>query len=285
MPKKKPDELTHEEAIQAVQELLADNGSKAKEAKVLKDNLEASLQEVAALRQNQQMLIGENNQLRERATTAESMDGKLIYKKMLNVQSGLKAIGKDQKNPTQGWSFRGIDDFMNALKPLLDKERVFILPETLQATEPKIEPNGRGKLTKFSNIIMKYTFTAEDGSNVFATVPAEAQDFGDKGIAKALSAAFKYAAMQVFCVPTEDIAEGDKDIVELGTASETPKVEATPELPAAPAASAPVVTPTTGPAKKVFKRKSTGKKTTKKATTTGATLKKKTFSKGAVTGA
>jgi hypothetical protein len=48
-----------------------------------------------------------------------------------------------------------------------------------------------------------YTFYASDGSSIRAVVVGEASDSADKSSNKAMSAALKYALLQIFCVPTE----------------------------------------------------------------------------------
>jgi hypothetical protein len=59
----------------------------------------------------------------------------------------------------------------------------------------------------YSIITMKFTAYAEDGSSVSSTTVGEAMDSGDKSMNKAMSTAYKYALMQIFCIPTVD----DKD--------------------------------------------------------------------------
>jgi hypothetical protein len=54
---------------------------------------------------------------------------------------------------------------------------------------------------------MKFTAYAEDGSSVESVTIGEAMDSGDKSMNKAMSTAYKYALMQIFCIPTEE----DKD--------------------------------------------------------------------------
>jgi hypothetical protein len=67
---------------------------------------------------------------------------------------------------------------------------------------------------------MEYDFFAEDGSKVtVGPIPAEGLDSGDKATNKALSAALKYALIQTFSVPTEDMAEADLDSPEIGRGS------------------------------------------------------------------
>jgi hypothetical protein len=67
---------------------------------------------------------------------------------------------------------------------------------------------------------MEYDFFAEDGSKVtIGPIPAEGLDSGDKATNKALSAALKYALIQTFSVPTEDMAEADLESPEIGRRS------------------------------------------------------------------
>lgn len=170
-------------------------------------------QTISNMTQNQQALVNENNKLR--STIGDLQAGKsfpMIFGKMLAVKKGIGSIGKDQKNTGQGWNFRGIDDFMNALHPILNKHGVGILPSVVQHSEPKFITNEKtNRTSKNTQITIKYTFFAEDGSTVDIVMPAEGVDSGDKGTNKALSAAFKYALMQGFCVPTKDMEEADRD--------------------------------------------------------------------------
>ena len=133
------------------------------------------------------------------------------------------AIGKDQKNAVQGFKFRGIDQFVNALHPALNKHNVFMTPRStqfLQEVKDVTRSNGKAGVDKHVSIMMEYDFWAEDGSKItVGPVPAEGVDSGDKATNKALSAALKYALIQTFSIPTEDMAEADFDSPELGTAS------------------------------------------------------------------
>ena len=55
---------------------------------------------------------------------------------------------------------------------------------------------------------MNFHFTsAIDGSVCTVRMAGESMDTGDKATNKAMSAAYKYACMQTFCIPTE----GDND--------------------------------------------------------------------------
>lgn len=177
----------------------------------------------------------------------------LIFKKMSDVMKDVGAIGKDQKNTQQGFKFRGIDQFVNALYPALTKHGVFMAPRaTSFAHELKDVVRGSGKagVDKHVSIMMEYDFYAEDGSKVtVGPVPAEGLDSGDKATNKALSAALKYALIQTFSIPTEDMAEADFESPEIGATKNTATTtETTATVKAAP-------TPAVEPLKKSSFRK------------------------------
>lgn len=186
-------------------------------------------QTITNLTHNQEGLTKENVQLREHIEKLNSQKtGPLIFSKMNAIKRDIGSVGKDQRNSGQGWNFRGIDQFMNALHPILNEHNVGILPSVVQHSEPKFIVNEKtGKTSKNTQLTVKYTFFAEDGSTVDVVMPAEGVDPGDKGTNKALSAAFKYALMQTFCIPTEDMAEADKDNATVdGSAKKTTKSSA-----------------------------------------------------------
>ena len=143
----------------------------------------------------------------------------LIYKKMSDVMREVGAIGKDQKNQAQGFKFRGIDQFVNALYPALIKNGVFMTPRCISESHELnrvVRGNGKEGIDKHVSIKMEYDFYAEDGSKVtIGPIPAEGLDSGDKATNKALSAALKYALIQTFSIPTEDMSEGDLESPEI----------------------------------------------------------------------
>lgn len=151
------------------------------------------------------------------------MSTPLIYKKMSDVMKDIKSVSKDQKNTQQGYAFRGVDDFINALYPALTKHGVFMTPRCTSYTQELkevVRSSGKAGVDKHVAILMEYDFFAEDGSKVtVGPIPAEGLDSGDKASNKALSAAIKYALIQTFSVPTKDIAEADLDTPEIGLAA------------------------------------------------------------------
>ena len=103
---------------------------------------------------------------------------------------------------------------MNALNPALVKHKVFVVPEVLEQTREE-RTSAKNTTLLYSIIKVKYTFYAEDGSSVSATVIGEGMDSGDKATNKAMSIAFKYACFQVFCIPTEEMVDPDAEVHEV----------------------------------------------------------------------
>lgn len=136
-----------------------------------------------------------------------------IYESITKIMEEIPAIGKDQTNKTQGFKYRGIDDVMNTLQPLLSKNKVFIVPQILEQTREERITNKGGNLI-YSICKIKYIFYAEDGTYIEAVTVGEGMDSGDKATNKAMAIAMKYALFQVFCIPTEEMKDPDGETPE-----------------------------------------------------------------------
>ena len=134
-----------------------------------------------------------------------------IYNSMLAIQEELTAITKDQRNGQQGWKFRGVDDVMNTLHPILVKHKVFACPKVLDIQRTSTTTS-KGSCLNYATATVEYNFYDESGESISVTVVGEGMDSGDKATSKALSIAYKYAMFQTFCIPTED--DPDKDVYE-----------------------------------------------------------------------
>lgn len=137
-----------------------------------------------------------------------------IYSKMAAMLGDFDAVGKDSKNEQQGYKFRGIDALVNAAHQVLKKHGVFVTTNIVsQKSEVREVTRGNGKqgYDKVVELTVTYTFWAEDGSHVSSTIASEGLDSGDKATNKALSAALKYALIQTFQVPTEDMEDADRE--------------------------------------------------------------------------
>lgn len=139
-----------------------------------------------------------------------------IYESINKIMAECPAIAKAQKNSQQGFMYRGVDVVMNVFQPLLAKYKVFVAPEVLDTIREERQTKSGGNLI-YTILKVKYTFYAEDGSFVTATVQGEGMDSADKSGNKAMSVAFKYAMFQVFCIPTEEMRDPDEESPEEST--------------------------------------------------------------------
>jgi hypothetical protein len=119
-------------------------------------------------------------------------------------------ISKDRKNDQQGYNFRGIDDVYNAMAPILAKNGLCILP-VVKNRDVVERTTARGSVLFYVTVHVDFQLvSSKDGSSHTISVVGEAMDSGDKATNKAMSAAFKYACMQAFCIPTEGDNDADK---------------------------------------------------------------------------
>ena len=131
----------------------------------------------------------------------------LIEKGGIGKEKPEKERGKPVPYGTPDYAFRGIDQVYNALSPSLVKHNLIILPRMIarQVTE-RISSKG----SVLFNVVVTGEFdfiSTEDGSKVTISTFGEAMDSGDKATNKAMSVAYKYAAFQAFCIPTEETTQ------------------------------------------------------------------------------
>lgn len=170
----------------------------------------------------------------------------------------LSAIAKKRSNSDGiNYAFRGIDQFYNALHPLFAKHGLFTTPiaeeKEVYFYDKESTYKGISKLVRWTNVHAKisFVFYAADGSSLkLGPIIAEGLDNSDKASNKAMSAAHKYALMQIFIVPTEDIAEADEETPEIETKNTPPNktvVNKQAPGPVVGASPAPSKGSTTGP--------------------------------------
>lgn len=148
------------------------------------------------------------------------MTEKKVYKAISAVAKDMseQGISKDRRNAQQGFNFRGIDQVYNALAPALVRHGLLILP---RITERSVTERVTQKGGVLFYVVVKAEFdfvSTEDGSIHTVVTYGEAMDSGDKATNKAMSIAYKYAAFQAFCIPTEETAiDADAEVHQVAT--------------------------------------------------------------------
>lgn len=134
----------------------------------------------------------------------------MIHEAICATMNDVGAVTKGDFNTYDKYKFRGIDAVMNALNPAMRKNGIFVVPEVLEHHQDERQSQ-KGGLMIYTTCKVKYTFYAKDGSSLDAVVVGEAMDRSDKSTNKAMSAAFKYACFQTFCIPTEEMQDADSE--------------------------------------------------------------------------
>lgn len=149
-----------------------------------------------------------------------------VYSAIAAVMAELakEGIAKDRANQQQGYKFRGIDDVYNALSPALSRHNLCMLPRIL-SREVTERTTQKGNALFYVVVEAEFDLIAtEDGSKHTIRTYGEAMDSADKATNKAMSAAYKYAAMQAFAIPTEGDNDADTTTHEVAPRSaEEPK--------------------------------------------------------------
>lgn len=144
----------------------------------------------------------------------QNITSPLIFKKIPLIMNDVGPVSKGGYNKHQNYSFRGIEQFYAAVHPALVKHGVFCVPQLIETIN---ETHEKEDFKKTFRVLLKinHKFYAEDGSFVEVITMGEGVDTSDKAANKAMTAAMKYAFIELFSIPTEDIAEADGDHVEV----------------------------------------------------------------------
>lgn len=156
-----------------------------------------------------------------------NMETGKIYGAIANILKDIEPVKKERKNTQQNYMFRGVDDAMNALSPLLAKHGVF--PATAGVENILFEEVTSKSGSAGYHLIRRYTFRfyAEDGSFIESIADGEAVDYGDKASNKAYSTAYREALWKLFVVPfnNDDTENHDHDLKPKETEHVAPPVK------------------------------------------------------------
>lgn len=132
-------------------------------------------------------------------------------------------IAKDSFNREQKFNFRSIDAIMSAVSAQCAKHGLIFKPSKIVDLRSEQRVSKSGSVSQLATVIAVYeVISAVDGSRETVEVVGSMMDSGDKASAKAMSMAFKYAAIQYFCIPVVGMPDGDFDSPDYGNRYEAP---------------------------------------------------------------
>jgi hypothetical protein len=145
------------------------------------------------------------------------------------VQRDIGAISKDRRaTGGQTFAFRGIEDVMNALHPILVEHGVLIVPDADDAVwefHERVSSAGNKSVNTQVRQRVAYKLVGPMGDHIEAASMGEGSDFSDKATNKSTSSALKYLLTTLFSIPTQDMEDSDRD----STPTQVGREEVTPE--------------------------------------------------------
>jgi len=144
-----------------------------------------------------------------------------VYKAINEVHKELAKVGiaKNDINSFDSYKFRGIDAVYNTVSPILAKHGLMILQRVLSCNTTERNSKNGGVLF-FSVVDVEFDLVAIDGSKHTIKTYGEGMDRSDKSINKALTAAYKYALFQCFCIPVEGSPDADLESLQVESKTE-----------------------------------------------------------------
>ena len=125
----------------------------------------------------------------------------------VSAELAKNGIAKSHTNAIDDYKYRSIDDVLDRLAPLLAEHRLCVLPRVLEREAVERQDDARRSLLHVS-LRVAFTLTSvEDGSSHVVEAFGEALDPSDKATAKAMSAAYKSAMVQTFCISCTGLEE------------------------------------------------------------------------------
>lgn len=139
-------------------------------------------------------------------TTATASQTPTLAAKLVSIMSELGPIKKTGFNSFHKYYYLKEDDIINAVRPLLTKHGVAIIPNVLEEHVSE-RPTAKGGSEVLSRLKVEYTFVdIETGQQIPVVSVGHGSDSGDKAAYKALTGALKYALRQMLM-----ISEGGED--------------------------------------------------------------------------
>lgn len=136
-----------------------------------------------------------------------------VHEALADVMGALPAIGRDQQASAQqgGYAYRGIEAITKHLQSLLAEHGVVIVPSVESMQVEHLTVNN--KPWTDTTLHVAYTIVGPDGSSLSARTVGIGRDNSDKGANKAMTQAFKYLLLQLFCI-SDAKDDGDGTTVE-----------------------------------------------------------------------
>lgn len=132
------------------------------------------------------------------------------------VMGDVRELGKDSLHNSPGarFNFRGVDDVMNAVGPVLRKHKVAVIPTGVELVTRDTQTS-TGKPAQEATVRVTYAIHGPAGDSMPGGSAGGAMDNGDKATPKAMSVAYRTFLLQALCLPTHE-TDPDAEAFERG---------------------------------------------------------------------
>lgn len=134
----------------------------------------------------------------------------------LRVRAEIKSIAKERVFQGQNWTFRGIDEALNAFGPVTLRHGVNVIPHRVESTFRDARTSG-GKPTRECTVTVTWRIYGPTFDFFEAQTIGESLDSGDRGSSKAQSVARRELLFGGGLIPTGD-PNADVSTIERGEA-------------------------------------------------------------------
>lgn len=132
---------------------------------------------------------------------------KNVYQRIHAVMNEVGTIAKRGRNDFHKYDYATEADFVHALRPLLEKHGLVIIPTVGHLTHS--EPDEKGNVVSTAQVSFKIVNVENPSDFAEATVVGQGQDKGDKATYKLMTGAKKYFFALTFMIATGDDPEND----------------------------------------------------------------------------
>src|SRR5262245_7034441 len=129
--------------------------------------------------------------------------------KLVQVMGSVATVPKRGHNTFHNYDYALEADVSEAVRHAMVEARVVMIPSLLDIREREVQTRQQ-RAEIVTTVIMRYLIIdADTGATLEFQMPGSGQDAGDKGLAKAITAATKYAQLKAFQLSTGDDPEAD----------------------------------------------------------------------------
>ncbi len=142
--------------------------------------------------------------------TSESIT--TISKAIFAAKSQVGKIPKNGYNSFDKYKYARLEDYIDALKPVLDEHKLTVITSSIGDNQPVDRVTSKGNNENGVFLKLEMTVMHESGEWIAIESWGEGQDRADKSSYKATTGGRKYGLAMLFDLVTEDDPEGDENV-------------------------------------------------------------------------